>query len=79
MNGILAHDTACAKRGLTLRTYQVVPMTTRVGMIEWVSGTKPIQMLIQEQLARIEGSHREVHILHIPAAKVRFSPSLLPT
>jgi hypothetical protein len=31
-------DARCAKRGLTLRTYNVVPMTSHVGLIEWVPG-----------------------------------------
>lgn len=29
MNILLSHDAACARRGLQLRTYQVIPITTR--------------------------------------------------
>lgn len=29
MNILLDHDAACARRGLQLRTYQVIPITTR--------------------------------------------------
>ena len=29
MNGILGQDAACSQRGLTLTTYQVIPMTPR--------------------------------------------------
>ncbi len=34
------HQPACAKRRLKIKTYQVVPMTTRVGIIEWINNTK---------------------------------------
>lgn len=29
MNILLSHDAACVRRGLQLRTYQVIPITTR--------------------------------------------------
>ena len=29
MNQVLGEDTACSQRGLQLRTYQVIPMTSR--------------------------------------------------
>lgn len=31
MNILLSNDAACAQRGLQLRTYQVIPLTTRWG------------------------------------------------
>ncbi|KAJ0059871.1 hypothetical protein NL108_014572, partial [Boleophthalmus pectinirostris] len=39
MNIILSHDTACTHRGLQLRTYQVIPINTRIGLIEWMENT----------------------------------------
>ncbi|CAG5895668.1 unnamed protein product [Menidia menidia] len=39
MNILLSHDTACTRRGLQLRTYQVIPITTRIGLIEWMENT----------------------------------------
>ncbi|KAI5104092.1 DNA-dependent protein kinase catalytic subunit [Silurus meridionalis] len=39
MNIILSQDTACSQRSLTLRTYQVVPITSRIGLIEWMENT----------------------------------------
>uniref|UniRef100_A0A673C7H7 DNA-dependent protein kinase catalytic subunit n=1 Tax=Sphaeramia orbicularis TaxID=375764 RepID=A0A673C7H7_9TELE len=39
MNILLSHDTACTHRGLQLRTYQVIPITTRIGLIEWMENT----------------------------------------
>ncbi|XP_070708776.1 DNA-dependent protein kinase catalytic subunit [Pempheris klunzingeri] len=39
MNILLSHDAACARKGLQLRTYQVIPITTRIGVIEWMENT----------------------------------------
>uniref|UniRef100_A0A665X102 DNA-dependent protein kinase catalytic subunit n=1 Tax=Echeneis naucrates TaxID=173247 RepID=A0A665X102_ECHNA len=39
MNILLSHDTACTHRGLQLRTYQVIPITKRIGLIEWMENT----------------------------------------
>lgn len=35
MNILLSNDAACAQRGLRLRTYQVVPLTSRWGRGQW--------------------------------------------
>jgi DNA-dependent protein kinase catalytic subunit len=39
MNAAMAQDPDCSRRKLNLRTYQVMPMTDRIGMIEWVDNT----------------------------------------
>ncbi|KAM6908435.1 DNA-dependent protein kinase catalytic subunit [Lycodopsis pacificus] len=39
MNILLSHDAACTHRGMQLRTYQVIPITTRIGLIEWMENT----------------------------------------
>lgn len=39
MNIILARDAACSQRGLQLRTYRVVPMTSRCCPALWVGGS----------------------------------------
>ncbi|XP_071815133.1 DNA-dependent protein kinase catalytic subunit-like [Apostichopus japonicus] len=39
MNDIMAEDTACSSRELNLTTYQVTPMTSRLGLIEFVPNT----------------------------------------
>lgn len=35
MNILLCQDTACSQRSLTLRTYQVVPITSRYRICSW--------------------------------------------
>ncbi|XP_075968746.1 DNA-dependent protein kinase catalytic subunit [Anarhichas minor] len=39
MNILLSHDAACTRRGMQLHTYQVIPITTRIGLIEWMENT----------------------------------------
>ncbi|XP_061073095.1 DNA-dependent protein kinase catalytic subunit [Conger conger] len=39
MNTILSQDSSCSQRNLLLHTYQVVPMTSRIGLIEWIGNT----------------------------------------
>ncbi|EFA79656.1 DNA-dependent protein kinase subunit [Heterostelium album PN500] len=51
MNEILKRDPATSKRGLHIKTYQVVPMTGKVGIIEWLNDTKPLKEIIEDQMA----------------------------
>ena len=39
MNIILSQDAACSQRSLMLRTYQVIPMTSRYRIRVWISFT----------------------------------------
>ncbi|KAM3592965.1 uncharacterized protein V6R79_002700 [Siganus canaliculatus] len=39
MNILLSQDAACTHRGLQLRIYQVIPINTRIGLIEWMENT----------------------------------------
>ncbi|XP_062235399.1 DNA-dependent protein kinase catalytic subunit [Platichthys flesus] len=39
MNILLSSDAACTRRGLQLRTYQVIPISRRIGLIEWMDNT----------------------------------------
>jgi DNA-dependent protein kinase catalytic subunit len=54
---------------LKINTYQVVPMTSKVGIIEWVENTKPIREIIEEEIANTENKPKSgVNILKLPAA-----------
>uniref|UniRef100_A0A4W5N3K6 DNA-dependent protein kinase catalytic subunit n=1 Tax=Hucho hucho TaxID=62062 RepID=A0A4W5N3K6_9TELE len=46
MNILLAQDTTCAHSSMQLRTYQVVPITTRIGLIEWMENTCTLKDLL---------------------------------
>lgn len=69
MNQIFINDPACAKRRLQIYTYQVVPMTTKVGAIEWIGDTRPLKEIIEIELSKVEGKSVDaVNILKIQAA-----------
>ncbi|KFM79763.1 DNA-dependent protein kinase catalytic subunit, partial [Stegodyphus mimosarum] len=36
LNEIYANDVKCARRHLGLRMYKVIPLSTRLGLIEWI-------------------------------------------
>jgi DNA-dependent protein kinase catalytic subunit len=50
-NGLLARDVACSAKRLRIGTYNVVPMTHRAGLIEWVDGTRPFKEMLEEEWA----------------------------
>nr|CBN81784.1 DNA-dependent protein kinase catalytic subunit [Dicentrarchus labrax] len=61
MNILLSHDAACTHRGLQLRTYQVIPISTRIGLIEWMENTCTLKeflynTLTEEEQQRAAGS-----------------------
>ncbi|XP_029955282.1 DNA-dependent protein kinase catalytic subunit [Salarias fasciatus] len=65
MNILLGHDTACTHRGLQLRTYQVIPITTRIGLIEWMENTCTLKEFVYDSMSEEEkrkaGSCGEVY------------------
>eukprot|EP00475_Leptophrys_vorax_P015621 TRINITY_DN21921_c0_g1_i2.p1 TRINITY_DN21921_c0_g1~~TRINITY_DN21921_c0_g1_i2.p1 ORF type:complete len:557 (+),score=146.21 TRINITY_DN21921_c0_g1_i2:155-1672(+) len=66
MNQILGQDAICARRDLLLRTYQVVPMTHRVGIIEWVNNTAPLKGILLDQatiLGNLPSSKKRADII----------------
>ncbi|XP_048248370.1 DNA-dependent protein kinase catalytic subunit-like [Haliotis rufescens] len=50
MNKVMAKDPACRQRKLKLKTYQVIPMTPRVGLIEWMNNTCPLKDFLLDAL-----------------------------
>ena len=59
MNDLFAAHPATAKRRLHIKTYAVVPMTTRVGIIEWIEKTKPLKEILEAEYAKYE---KKAHI-----------------
>jgi len=71
MNEILSRDPAASKRGLRVTTYQVVPMTSKVGIIEWINDTKPLREILEEQLAiQTKMPRSQVSISRLEATKI---------
>ena len=48
MNDIIAADRRCAARRLSLMTYAVVPLTPKLGWIEWLPDTVPVKAVIRD-------------------------------
>ncbi|XP_075405763.1 DNA-dependent protein kinase catalytic subunit [Tenrec ecaudatus] len=54
MNVILSRDAACSQRNMQLKTYQVIPMTTRLGLIEWIENTFTLKDLLLSTMSQEE-------------------------
>ncbi|POM69040.1 DNA-dependent protein kinase catalytic subunit [Phytophthora palmivora] len=50
MNQILEADPQCRDQRLSLTTYDVIPMTQEIGILEWVGGTSTLKGVIEAQL-----------------------------
>ncbi|KAF4038122.1 FATC domain-containing protein [Phytophthora infestans] len=50
MNQILDADPRCRDQRLALTTYDVIPMTQEIGLLEWVDGTTTLKGIIEAQL-----------------------------
>nr|XP_031842428.1 DNA-dependent protein kinase catalytic subunit-like isoform X2 [Nomia melanderi] len=54
MNKTLHNDTACKQRQLSIDTYQVIPLSKTVGLIQWINNTRSLQELIHFTLSKEE-------------------------
>ena len=55
MNGILTKDASCARKKISLNTFEVVPMTQKLGMIEWINDTTPLNGVIKYSMQHLFG------------------------
>ena len=55
MNTIFSDDPACMNRDLHIKTFNVVPITNRLGSLEWVDNTEPMKNIINREHIRVEG------------------------
>lgn len=46
INDLLKLDSRCYQRNLSIKTYQVIPMTTKLALIEWIPDTKTLKEAI---------------------------------
>ncbi|CAL8293471.1 unnamed protein product [Lota lota] len=54
MNILLAGHAPCTLRSLQLRTYQVIPITSRIGLIEWMENTCTLKELLSNSKSPAE-------------------------
>ncbi|KAL8000663.1 putative serine/threonine-protein kinase ATM [Plasmopara halstedii] len=50
MNQIFKADPRCRDQKLSLTTYNVIPMTQEIGLLEWIDGTSTLKGLVEAQL-----------------------------
>ncbi|BFZ03143.1 hypothetical protein BsWGS_06182 [Bradybaena similaris] len=67
MNKVMSSDPACRRRKLHLKTYKVISMTPRVGLIEWMENTQPVKEFFMDALTDderkyIHSNPREQHL-----------------
>ena len=46
INDLLRVDSKCSTRNLALRTYQIVPVTCKLALIEWIPYTRTLKEVI---------------------------------
>uniref|UniRef100_A0A8C3JZN1 DNA-dependent protein kinase catalytic subunit n=1 Tax=Calidris pygmaea TaxID=425635 RepID=A0A8C3JZN1_9CHAR len=54
MNIILSQDASCSQRNMQLKTYQVIPMTTRLGLIKWLENTCTLKEFLKNSMSEEE-------------------------
>ncbi|XP_054564392.1 DNA-dependent protein kinase catalytic subunit isoform X1 [Eptesicus fuscus] len=54
MNVILSRNAACSQRNMQLQTYHVIPMTSRLGLIEWIENTFTLKELLLSNMSQEE-------------------------
>lgn len=63
INDLLKADSRCYQRNLSLKTYQVVPMTAKLALIEWLPETRTLKDVIlsarsEEELKQWESTEK---------------------
>ena len=66
MNKIFREDPSCQNRDINLKTFKVVPVTNRLGTLEWVENTEMLKSIINREYCRLQS----------PAGKLAESKSL---
>ena len=55
MNTIFIKDKNCLERELRINTFEVIPVSKRLGMVEWVNHAVPLKELIDKELMNKTG------------------------
>ena len=66
MNTILNKHSPCAKNKISLKTFDVIPMTKKLGIIEWINNTTPLNNIISFSMQNLI-SHQSNWTLHTSA------------
>lgn len=69
MNSVFREDPACQSRDLNLKTFNVVPITNRLGSLEWVDSTEPLKMIINREHMRVNKNRDLNHSVSLNAIR----------
>lgn len=50
INTVLQEHSLCRRRGLSTKTYKVIPMTTKIGLVEWLDNTTTLKSIVEEEM-----------------------------
>ena len=53
MNKVFKEDPSCQNRDIALKTFKVVPVTNRLGTLEWVENTEMLKSIINREYCRV--------------------------
>jgi len=56
MNKVFSEDSICLNRDLYLKTFNVVPITNRLGSLEWIDNTQPLKSIVDREHLRTENN-----------------------
>lgn len=70
MNNMLKNNKTTMKEKLKVKTYKVVPLSQRSGILEWCSGTYPISEYLIS-LGHVVGAHERYHPKDLPVRTCR--------
>ncbi|KAF9918927.1 hypothetical protein BX616_004199 [Lobosporangium transversale] len=54
MNDIMRKDPQCSQQNFCIGTYKVIPMSSSLGVLEWVDNTKPLRHCIEGEIPHKE-------------------------
>ncbi|XP_023014378.2 DNA-dependent protein kinase catalytic subunit [Leptinotarsa decemlineata] len=66
MNDIFKSDTGCANNGLEVLTYEVVPLTSNLGIIQWIDNTQQLKDFLSNSMKN-RGTFEKVFAKYVNA------------
>ena len=70
LNDLLKLDPETRRRRLKVRTYKVVPLSQRSGILEWCTNTQPLSLFL-EGANKKSGAHKKYHPHELDSAQCR--------
>lgn len=65
INDLLASDSKCYARNLSIRTYQVIPMGAKLALIEWLNDTQTLKYVFDSHAPEATANTYEAYVDYI--------------